>query len=111
MKKLQTKKFSKDSALNSSPLVDFTILGSLLNDSSITSNEDIATLASDSIWSNTPVDLEAFLYEEEYLNLTMRLSVPQLDFVATTSNIFDPPFFTESVLMAGKVLVKIRVLY
>ena len=83
-------------------MVDFTILGSLLNDTSIDSTEDIAELESDDIWEFTPVDLETFLYKEEYLNLTMRLSAPQLEFVNNTSNIFDPPFFTESVLMAGQ---------
>jgi len=105
--------------LNSQPSVDFTILGSLLNDSSIDSTTDIVELESDDIWRFTPVDLETFLYGEEYLNLTMRLSVPQLEFVNNTSNIFDPPFFTESVLMAGQgsgkdtcsILIGLRIVY
>jgi len=100
-------------------LVDFTILGSLLNDISIAATDDIAELESDDIWEFTPVDLETFLYKEEYLNLTMRLSAPQLDFVNNTSNIFDPPFFTESVLMAGQgsgkdtcsILIGLRIVY
>jgi len=100
-------------------LVDFTILGSLLNDTSIDATDDIAELESDDIWEFTPVDLETFLYGEEYLNLTMRLSIPQLEFVYNTSNIFDPPFFTESVLMAGQgsgkdtcsILIGLRIVY
>ena len=100
-------------------MVDFTILGSLLNDSSIDSTEDIAELASDDRWEFIPVDLETFLYGEEYLNLTMRLSAPQLEFVDNTSNIFNPPFFTESVLMAGQgsgkdtcsILIGLRIVY
>ena len=79
-------------------MVDFTILGSLLQNPSTEDTEDLPE--SDSVWETEPVDLETFLYGEYYLNLTMRLSEPQLDFVKNTSNIFDPPFFTESVLMA-----------
>ena len=119
MTKSQTKKSSKDSALNSQPLVDFTILGSLLNDPSLSAIEDASDVESDDIWEFTPVDLETFLYGEEYLNLSMRLSVPQLEFVDNTSNIFNPPFFTESVLMAGQgsgkdtcsILIGLRIVY
>ena len=98
-------------------MVDFTILGSLLKNPSTEVTEDLPE--SDSIWENEPVDLETFLYGEYYLNLTMRLSEPQLDFVKNTSNIFDPPFFTESVLMAGQgsgkdtcsILIGLRIVY
>ena len=117
MKKSQTKKPSKDSALNSQPSVDFTILGSLLKAPSPEAVEDL--LESDSIWETEPVDLETFLYGEYYLNLSMRLSKPQIEFVENTSNIFNPPFFTESVLMAGQgsgkdtcsILIGLRIVY
>ena len=99
-------------------MVDFTILGSLLRDSSVNSIED-STVESDDVWETEPVDLETFLYGEEYLNLSMRLSKPQIEFVYNTSNIFDPPFFTESVLMAGQgsgkdtcsILIGLRIMY
>ena len=98
-------------------MVDFTILGSLLKNPSTEAPEDL--LESDSVWETEPVDLETFLYGEYYLNLSMRLSVPQLDFVENTSNIFNPPFFTESVLMAGQgsgkdtcsILIGLRIVY
>ena len=120
MKKSQTKKSFKGSESNSQPLVDFTILGSLLNDPSLAVTEETADeLESNDIWNFTPVDLETFLYGEDYLNLSMRLSKPQLDFVYNTSNIFDPPFYTESVLMAGQgsgkdtcsILIGLRIVY
>ena len=99
-------------------MVDFTILGSLLRDSSVEITED-SIVESDNIWDSEPVDLETFLYGEDYLNLSLRLSKPQLEFVYTTSNIFDPPFFTESVLMAGQgsgkdtcsILIGLRIVY
>ena len=102
------------------PSVDFTMLGSLLK-----SQPDYVEAESDESYSpddpfeRTPVDLETFLYSPEYLNLSMRLSAPQLNFVESLSNIFAPSQYTEGVLMAGQgsgkdtcsILIGLRIMY
>ena len=56
----------------------------------------------DDIFETPPAPLEEFLYSPEYLNLSMRLSKPQLDFVSSLSDIFNDTQYTEGVLMAGQ---------
>ena len=101
-------------------MVDFTTSGQWLIDkltaSSVDSNE---VEVSDNIWDSTPVDIETFLYGDQYLNLDIRLSAPQLKFVDNLSNIFSDPPITEGVLMAGQgsgkdtcsIFVGLRIVY
>ena len=79
------------------------MLGSLLkaqpSDEAVVANESYSP---DDPFERTPVELETFLYNPEYLNLSIRLSSPQLEFVESLSNIFAPTQYTEGVLMAGQ---------
>ena len=105
---------------DSFPSVDFTTLGSLLK----SKPDDVTAVTDDSYspddpFERTPVDLETFLYSPEYLNLSMRLSAPQLKFVESLSNIFASTHYTEGVLMAGQgsgkdtcsILIGLRIVY
>ena len=73
----------------------------------------------DDIFETPPAPLEEFLYSPEYLNLSMRLSKPQLDFVSSLSDIFNDTQYTEGVLMAGQgsgkdtcsILIGLRIMY
>jgi len=101
-------------------LVDFTTSGQWLIDKLTVSSGDSKELeVSDNIWDFTPVDIETFLYGDQYLNLSIRLSKPQLDFVDKLSNIFSESSITEGVLMAGQgsgkdtcsIFVGLRIVY
>ena len=105
---------------DSFPSVDFTTLGSLLK----SKPDDVTAVTDDSYspddpFERTPVDLETFLYSPGYLNLSLRLSVPQLKFVESLSNIFASTHYTEGVLMAGQgsgkdtcsILIGLRIVY
>ena len=95
----------------------FSTLGSLL--SNAVQAESESAESSDSIFAQDPVDLETFLYDPSYLNLSIRLSVPQLEFVSSLSNIFNPPLHTEGVLQAGQgsgkdtcsIFINLRIIY
>jgi len=97
--------------------VRFSTLGSLL--SNAVQAESESAESSDSIFAQDPVDLETFLYDPSYLNLSIRLSVPQLEFVSSLSNIFEPPLHTEGVLQAGQgsgkdtcsIFINLRIIY
>jgi len=72
-----------------------------------------------STFEQNPVDVEKFLYGENYLDLQIRLSPPQLDLVDKLSNIFEKPLYTEGVLMAGQgsgkdtcsIFINLRIIY
>ena len=74
-----------------------------------------------SSFSESPVDIETFLYGSDYMNLSMRLSQPQLEFVDNCSRIFpeDGPIYKEGVLQVGQgagkdtcsMLVCLRLVY
>ena len=105
---------------NSSPLVDFTTSGQwLIDELGISSDDSKDTKPDNIVWDTTPVDIETFLYGEEYLNLSIRLSEPQLAFVDSLSNIFSDSPITEGVLMAGQgsgkdtcsIFVGLRIVY
>ena len=95
----------------------FSTLGSLLTDAVRSESESDESL--DSIFARDPVDLETFLYDPDYLNLSIRLSAPQIEFVSNLSNIFDPPLYTEGVLQAGQgsgkdtcsIFMNLRIIY
>ena len=53
-------------------------------------------------FAEEPVDIETFLYDEDYLNLSITLSQPQLDFVDNCSRLFGYPIYTEGVLQCGQ---------
>ena len=99
------------------PSVKFSTLGSLLTDA--VSSESDSDESLDSIFARDPVDLETFLYDPDYLNLSIRLSAPQIEFVSNLSNIFDPPLYTEGVLQAGQgsgkdtcsIFMNLRIIY
>ena len=105
---------------NSSPLVDFTTSGQWLIDGLGADSDDIdSNSKSTSVWDTIPVDIETFLYDKQYLNLSIRLSEPQLQFVDVLSNIFSEIPITEGVLMAGQgsgkdtcsIFVGLRIVY
>ena len=57
----------------------------------------------DSIFEEKPVDLETFLYAENFLHLRTRLSKPQFDLVSRGTDILDKPAsYTEIVTMVGQ---------
>ena len=100
----------------------FTIIGStLLNPPNASTVIEDGTLEEFkySTFEQNPVDVETFLYGEDYLNLQIRLSPPQLELVDKLSNIFDKPLFTEGVLMAGQgsgkdtcsIFINLRIIY
>ena len=114
---------SNGSGKSSSPSVNFTTSGQFLADyiSELTSkdpNEDV-TEDTFGVWERSPVDIKEFLYGEDNLNLSIRLSPPQLKFVDTLSNIFSETPVTEGVLMAGQgsgkdtcsIFVGLRIVY
>ena len=102
--------------------VDYSIIGSLL-DLGIDPAEQIESgeVQEDtySLFEQNPVDIENFLYGENHLNLSIRLSPPQIDLVDNLSNIFNKPIFTEGVLMAGQgsgkdtcsIFINLRIIY
>ena len=101
-------------------MVDFTTSGQWLIDAlGISSDDSKDTKSDNTVWDTTPVDIETFLYGEEYLNLSIRLSEPQLAFVDSLSNIFSDSPITEGVLMAGQgsgkdtcsIFVGLRIVY
>ena len=114
---------SKGSGKNSSPSVNFTTSGQFLADyiTELTSKGSDEDVAEDifNAWESTPVSIEEFLYGENYLNLSITLSPPQLKFVDTLSNIFSEEKITEGVLMAGQgsgkdtcsIFVGLRIVY
>ena len=53
-------------------------------------------------FAEEPVDIETFLYGKDYLNLSIRLSAPQLDFVDNCSRIFGDNIYTQGVLQCGQ---------
>ena len=95
----------------------FSTLGSLLTDGVSSESEDNESV--DSIFDQDPVDLETFLYDPDYLNLSIRLSPAQIDFVRNLSNILEPPLYTEGVLQAGQgsgkdtcsIFINLRIIY
>jgi len=96
------------------------MLGLGLNDPDVKVAELESDLESpEGIFETTPVDLESFLYRPEYLNLSMRLSSYQLEFVDALSDIFNEKQYTEGVLMAGQgsgkdtcsILIGLRIIY
>jgi len=101
------------------PSVDFTMLGSLLNPQADDVAAETDDYSSDDPFERTPVDLATFLYGSEYLNLSLRLSTPQWNFVESLSNIFSSTQYTEGVLMAGQgsgkdtcsILIGLRIMY
>ena len=111
-----------DSQSDSQNSVDYSIIGSLL-DFGIDPAEQIESGEFEedkyNLFEQNPVDIETFLYGENYLNLNIRLSVPQLELVDQLSNIFDPPLYTEGVLMAGQgsgkdtcsIFINLRIIY
>ena len=114
---------SNGSGKSSSPSVNFTTSGQFLADyiselSSKNSNEDVPEDIF-SVWEQNPVPIEEFLYGENHLNLSIRLSPPQLKFVDILSNIFSETPVTEGVLMAGQgsgkdtcsIFVGLRIVY
>ena len=111
------KKPSEGLLSDSRPSVRFSTLGSLL--SNAVQAESESAESSDSIFAQDPVDLETFLYDPSFLNLSIRLSVPQLEFVSSLSNIFNPPLYTEGVLQAGQgsgkdtcsIFINLRIIY
>jgi len=99
------------------PLVKFSTLGSLLSEAVNTRPSGASSVST--IFEQDPVDLETFLYGYEYLNLSIRLSTAQLEFISSLSNIFDTPSYTEGVLMAGQgsgkdtcsIFINLRIIY
>ena len=96
------------------------MLGLGLNDPDFKVAEvELDSESPEGIFETTPVDLESFLYKPEYLNLSMRLSSYQLEFVDALSNIFNEKQYTEGVLMAGQgsgkdtcsILIGLRIIY
>jgi len=99
------------------PSVKFSTLGSLLSEA--VSSESRVDESIDPIFDQDPVDLKTFLYDPDYLNLSIRLSEPQIEFISSLSNIFDPPLYTEGVLQAGQgsgkdtcsIFINLRIIY
>jgi len=95
----------------------FSTIGSALTKDLDTRTDNSSS--ADPSFSQIPVDLKTFLYGADYLNLSIRLSEPQLEFVSSLSNIFDPPLYTEGVLMAGQgsgkdtcsIFINLRIIY
>ena len=55
-----------------------------------------------SVFAEEPVSIEEFLYGSRYLNLSITLSQPQLEFIDNGSRIFGRPIYTEGVLQCGQ---------
>ena len=99
--KLTTKKYDKGSARDLSISDSFGQLAeALINPGADTPLS--AILSDDSIFEEEPVSIEEFLYGERYLNLSITLSTPQLEFVDKCSTIFEEPIYTEGVLQSGQ---------
>ena len=92
MAQLTTRKRNKSSL--SSSLEE--LAQSLFDSATISDPDD------DSIFAEEPVDIETFLYSPDYLNLSIRLSKPQIDFVDNCSRIYGSPVYTEGVLQCGQ---------
>lgn len=56
---------------------------------------DILEKLNESVFEETPVDLETFLYHKDYLNLSVTLSDIQYDLVAISSQIYKPETLIE----------------
>ena len=98
----------------------FSTLGSLLSKAASSESRDDKSIAS--IFDQNPVDLETFLYGSDYLNLSIRMSEPQLDFISSLSDILESseyPLYTEGVLQAGQgsgkdtcsIFINLRIIY
>ena len=74
---------------------------------------------SDSLYEEEPVDIETFLYSPEYLGLNITLSPAQLEFVDSSSRIYEVPIYTEGVLQSGQgsgkdtcsIFINLRIVY
>lgn len=65
-------------------------------------SRSLAASNDDSIFEEEPVDLDTFLYDEKYLNLSITLSQPQWDFIDNCSRLFESPIYTEAILQCGQ---------
>lgn len=86
---------------------------------SLTPTKTDESIDDSAVFNTTPVDIDSFLYGKEYLNLSITLSPPQLEFIETLSDIFTPNQYTEGVLMAGQgsgkdtcsIFIGLRIVY